>query len=75
MPAPTIDEQLAMLDEAIASAERQVANGATQITYRSVAELIAARNHLLKKKQEEEVSLKMTARRTILYQAGRGYHK
>jgi len=59
------------LNEAIASGERQVALGAQQVTYRSIAELIAARNDL--QQQLDAESAAPRSRQTRLYHAGRGY--
>ena len=70
---PTLQEQLDALNAAIGSGERQVALGSQQVTYRSVNELIAARNELLRQQQEAEASTQPTSRRTFLYQSGRGY--
>ena len=70
---PTLQEQLAALNEALAGAERQVALGAQQVTYRSINELIAARNELLRQAQERSADPRPTAKRTFMYQAGRGY--
>ena len=65
------------LNAAIASGEKQVALGAQQVTYRSIAELIAARNDLeaqLKAQNADAAGTPRKSRLTRLYQAGRGYN-
>lgn len=61
------------LNTAIATGERQVALGAQQITYRSIAELISARDDLLRQLQAEATAASGKPRQTRLYQSGRGY--
>lgn len=72
MPATQTD--LDALNAAIASGEKQVALGAQQVTYRSIAELIVARNDI---QAQLDAQLEATAGRksriTKLYAAGRGY--
>lgn len=63
------------LNKAIASGERQVTLGSQSITYRSINDLITARNDLLQQKAAEEASAAGTPikRRTYAYYGGRGY--
>lgn len=61
------------LNAAIASGEKQVALGAQQVTYRSISELIAARNDLVRQLAEQNTATPKKSRITRLYQAGRGY--
>ena len=64
------------LNAAIASGEKQVALGAQQVTYRSISELIAARNDLqaqLEAQTADSAGTPRKSRQTRLYQAGRGY--
>ena len=68
----TIDD----LNAAIASAEKQVALGAQQVTYRSIDELIRARNDAQAQLNAQNADLTGTpqkSRQTRLYQGGRGY--
>lgn len=62
------------LNAAIASGEKQVALGAQQVTYRSISELIAARNDIQAQlqAQAETVSTRKS-RVTYLTSSGRGY--
>lgn len=67
---------LAALNSAIASGEKQVALGAQQVTYRSIAELITARNDAqarLNAATAEFGGVQTKSRQTRLYQSGRGY--
>lgn len=57
------------LNTAIATGERQVTLGSQQITYRSISELIAARDDLTRQLNKQTLSPKLTK----MYQAGRGY--
>lgn len=64
------------LNAAIASGEKQVALGAQQVTYRSISELITARNDLQAQLDAQNVAAGLTAKKsrvTRLYQSGRGY--
>lgn len=64
------------LNAAIASGEKQVALGAQQVTYRSIAELITARNDLqaqLDAQNSAELAVTRKSRVTRLHQSGRGY--
>lgn len=62
------------LNAAIASGEKQVALGAQQVTYRSLAELIAARNIVRDELAEAAAGPEnRKSRITKLYSAGRGY--
>lgn len=67
----TLQEQIAALNDAIASGEKQVALGAQQVTYRSISEMIVARNDLETRLAKEEGQTK--SKITKLYHAGRGY--
>lgn len=60
------------LNAAIASGEKQVALGAQQVTYRSINELIVARNDL-QARLDKETAAAAKSRQTKLYHAGRGY--
>lgn len=64
------------LNEGIASAERQIVHGSQSVTYRSIEDLIAARDDLQRQKDAQEVSAGTKARRirrTKWYFAGRGF--
>lgn len=64
------------LNAAIASGEKQVALGAQQVTYRSISELITARNDLQAQLDAQSVAAGLTTKKsrvTRLYQSGRGY--
>lgn len=60
------------LNAAIASGEKQVALGAQQVTYRSISELIVARNEL-QRQLDAQNAVAPKSRQTKLYYAGRGY--
>ena len=77
LTAEQIQAQIDSLNNAIASGERQVTLGAQSITYRSITDLIAARDD--RQRQLEVVraaadTTKQPKRRTKLYYAGRGYN-
>lgn len=59
------------LNTAIAQGERQVMIGAKQITYRSIAELIAARNDLRNELASQVATA--TSKSTRIRPSGRGY--
>lgn len=63
------------LNEAIANGERVVRQGEKMVEYRSIAELIQARNDLQKQLNAAtaEAAGKQRPRQTRLYQGGRGY--
>lgn len=64
------------LTAAIASGERQVTIGSQSVTYRSIAELLQARDTLMRDLAAQEAAVDPTLRRTKSYslvQAGRGY--
>lgn len=67
----TLQEQIAALNDAIASGEKQVALGAQQVTYRSISEMIVARNDLESRLSKDTTPVK--SKQTKLYHAGRGY--
>ena len=60
------------LNAAIASGEKQVALGAQQVTYRSISELIVARNEL-QRQMDAQTPVPVKSRQTKLFHAGRGY--
>ena len=60
------------LNAAIASGEKQVALGAQQVTYRSIAELKVARDDLQAQLDRQNAATQKS-RQTRLYHAGRGY--
>lgn len=60
------------LNAVIASGEKQVALGAQQVTYRSISELIVARNEL-QRQFDAQTAAPVKSRQTKLYHAGRGY--
>jgi hypothetical protein len=59
------------LNAAIATGERQVTLGSQQITYRSIGELIAARDDLTRQLSKQTVV--ESPKLTKLYYKGRGY--
>jgi hypothetical protein len=59
------------LNAAIASGERQVTIGSQSVTYRSIDDLIKARDDI--QRQIDAQSGTTRARQTRLYYAGRGY--
>ena len=59
------------LNAAIASGERQVTIGSQSVTYRSIDDLIKARNDI--ERQLRAQNGETAARQTRLYYAGRGY--
>lgn len=73
---PVTQAQIDAINEAIASGEKQVAMGAQQVTYRSIAELKDARNDLMRQleiQQAADNGTPVKSRQTRLYHAGRGY--
>lgn len=60
------------LNAAIASGEKQVALGAQQVTYRSISELIVARNEL-QRQLDAQTAQAPKSRQTKMFHAGRGY--
>ena len=69
---PVTQADIDALNAAIASGEKQVALGAQQVTYRSIDELIRARN-TLQAELDAQSSTAVKSRQTLLYQKGRGY--
>lgn len=67
--------QIDQLNAAIASGERQVTLGSQSITYRSIDDLIKARDDLQRQLDDQNAASAGTTvkRRTKLYYAGRGY--
>jgi len=71
---PVTQADLDALNAALASGEKQVALGAQQVTYRSIAELIAARNDIQTQLAAQAGDTQpRKSRQTLLYQKGRGY--
>lgn len=64
-----------VLNAAIAQGERIVRTGDVLVEYRSVAELIRARDDLLSQKADEEAAAAglKRPRQTLNYHGGRGY--
>ncbi len=62
------------LNAAIAKGERVVRMGDRSVEYRSVAELISARNNLESRKAAEDAAAagKTVPRQTLMYHGGRG---
>lgn len=71
---PISQSDIDALNAAIAQGERQVRIGDKSVEYRSVDELIRARNELIRQ-QSEDLSRSGQARprQTRLYHAGRGF--
>ena len=69
---PVSQADLDALNAAIASGEKQVALGAQQVTYRSIDELIKARNDLEAQLNAQNATAPKS-RQTRLYHKGRGY--
>ena len=69
---PVTQNDIDALNAAISSGEKQVALGSQQVTYRSINELIAARNELQRQLTEQENPV-ARSRQTKLYHAGRGF--
>ena len=67
--------QIDQLNAAIASGERQVTLGSQSITYRSIDDLIKARDDLQRQLDDQTAVAEGTTikRRALLYYAGRGY--
>jgi len=73
---PVTQTQIDALNEAIASAERQVTNGSQSVTYRSIDDLKKARDDLQAQLDAQGVADGSKApkpKQTRLYYAGRGY--
>lgn len=66
------------LNAAIAGGEKQTVISGESVTYRSIAEMIAARSDLQRQINAETVAankpLRRAGRRTLLQYAGRGYN-
>lgn len=60
------------LNAALANGEKQVVIDGQSVTYRSVSDLIAARNDL--QEQLNRLSTNRRSKRTQLYYQGRGYN-
>jgi hypothetical protein len=75
---PVTQSDIDNLNAAIASGERQVTIGGQTVTYRSIGDLIQARNDLRNELEAQDVAAgtkSPRARQTRLYYAGRGYGK
>ncbi len=72
---PVTQQDIDNLTLAIASGERQVTIGNQSITYRSISELLAARDQLIRdlQKQEQQASGTVKPRVFSIVQQGRGY--
>jgi len=68
---PVTQSDIDALDAAIARGERSITSGDRTVTYRSVAEMIQARNHLAVQIKAQAPT--GTSRQTLLYHGGRGY--
>lgn len=69
--------QIDKLTEDIASAERQITNGSQSVTYRSIDDLIKARDTLQQQFDSEQIAAgnKTPVRRSFnAYYGGRGYN-
>lgn len=69
-------DQINALNEQIASAERQVTLGAQSVTYRSIDDLIKARDALQRElnTQTDAAAGKVRPKRRMAYYSGRGYN-
>lgn len=68
--------QVDALNDAIASAERQVTNGSQSVTYRSISDLKDARDDLVRQLQAQQIAdgtAQPKPKQTRAYYAGRGY--
>lgn len=74
---PVSQSDIDNLNKAIASGERQVTIGSQSITYRSIDDLIKARNDLRQQKADEDAAAANAPqkRRSYAYYAGRGYNE
>lgn len=68
-------EDIDALTQALATGERVVRKGNNTVEYRSVAEIIAARNALMQQKAAEDAaqSGRTVSRQTRLVHGGRGF--
>ncbi len=74
---PVQQAQIDALNEAIGNAERQITNGSESVTYRSIADLKAARDDLQNQLNAQGVvdgTVTPRSRITTLSYGGRGYH-
>lgn len=69
---PVTQADIDAINAAIATGEKQVALGAQQVSYRSIDELIKARNALQAELAAQDAA-NSKSRQTRLYQKGRGY--
>lgn len=72
---PVLQSDIDALTEALATGERMVRKGDKVVEYRTINEIIAARNTLMAQKASEDAQSAGTTRpkQTRLYHAGRGY--
>jgi Holliday junction resolvase RusA-like endonuclease len=72
---PVTQTDIDNLNKAIATGERQVTIGSQSVTYRSIDDLIKARNDMLQQmaQQDATVNAQPQKRRSYAYYAGRGY--
>lgn len=73
---PVTQSQIDSLNEAIASAERQVTNGSQSVTIRSIDDLVKARDDLQRQLDAQSVAdgtKTPRSKQTYLYYGGRGY--
>ena len=73
---PVSQADIDALNTAIAQGERVVRMGDRMVEYRSIAELINARNDLETRKAAEDTAAagRPRPRQTLIYHAGRGHH-
>lgn len=73
---PVTQSQIDALNDAIASAERQVTNGSQSVTYRSIDDLKKARDDLQAQLDAQEIAAgnkTPRSKQTYLYYGGRGF--
>ena len=73
---PVTQDQIDALNDAIASAERQITNGSQSVTIRSIDDLVKARDDLQRQLDAQAVADGTKAPRsknTYLFYGGRGY--
>lgn len=69
-------EDIDGITKAIASGERQVTIGGQTVTYRSISDLLLARDTLMTEFKNQQIAageITPRPRQTYLYYAGRGY--
>lgn len=70
---PATQAQIDALTAQIAAAERQVTNGSQSVTYRSINELMTARDAL--QRELDAANPVKRSKQFRVYQSGRGYDK